>query len=344
MRYDIEKRTFLERKFTELKSITLVQRAFKTQFRSRNAPSAMTIRDIAKKFESTGSFRDLPRKGQSESEFRKTAKQQVQALVQRDCQLSLTDIHQNTDASRSTVHSILRKDLGLKPYRYKKCQEHKESDKPLRLAFAKWFLERPVDTEMLIIFSDEAQFYLSPQNNSQNNRMWLPKQPKAFKQQPLHDDQVMVWCGISGTRVYGPYFLEIYVNQFNYLEMLQNFLWPKVLRTKGYQQLYFQQDGASPHKAIVVQEWLKDKFKTRFITKDRWPPRSPDLNPCDFFLWGYLKDRVYNPLPRNLGDLKQNIQTEIKNIKEEVLVKVAKEFEKRCLLIVRAKGGLIETD
>ena len=68
-------------------------------------------------------------------------------------------------------------------------------------------------------------------------------------------------------------------------------------------------------------------------------PRS-----CDFFLWGYLKDRVYNPLPRNLEDLKQNIQTEIKNIKEEVLVKVAKEFEKRCLLIVKAKGGLIETD
>ncbi|PNF41627.1 hypothetical protein B7P43_G07619, partial [Cryptotermes secundus] len=26
-----------------------------------------------------------------------------------------------------------------------------------------------------------------------------------------------------------------------------------------------------------------------------WPPRSPDLTPCDFFLWGYIKDRVYVP-------------------------------------------------
>ena len=29
------------------------------------------------------------------------------------------------------------------------------------------------------------------------------------------------------------------------------------------------------------------------------PPRSPDATPCDFFLWGYVKDQVYvPPLPR----------------------------------------------
>jgi hypothetical protein len=26
-----------------------------------------------------------------------------------------------------------------------------------------------------------------------------------------------------------------------------------------------------------------------------WPPRSPDLTPCDFFLWGFVKDSVYMP-------------------------------------------------
>jgi hypothetical protein len=24
-----------------------------------------------------------------------------------------------------------------------------------------------------------------------------------------------------------------------------------------------------------------------------WPPRSPDLTPLDFFLWGTLKERIY---------------------------------------------------
>ena len=38
----------------------------------------------------------------------------------------------------------------------------------------------------------------------------------------------------------------------------------------------------------------------------RWPPRSPDLTPCDFFLWGFVKDTV-PPLPANLQDLRNRI-------------------------------------
>ena len=38
-----------------------------------------------------------------------------------------------------------------------------------------------------------------------------------------------------------------------------------------------------------------------------WPARSPDLNNCDFFLWGYLKSKVYCPKPRTLDDLENNI-------------------------------------
>ena len=73
-----------------------------------------------------------------------------------------------------------------------------------------------------------------------------------------------------------------------------------------------------------------------------WPPRSPDLNPCDFFLWGYLKARVYNPLPETLEDLKVNIEREVKNIKQEMLKSTFLDFEKRCNLILSAEGGHIE--
>ena len=57
------------------------------------------------------------------------------------------------------------------------------------------------------------------------------------------------------------------------------------------------------------------KFGEKFIDKKRWPPRSPDLNPCDFYLWGYLKSRVYNPLLNTLDELKINIEREIKILK-----------------------------
>jgi hypothetical protein len=115
-------------------------------------------------------------------------------------------------------------------------------------------------------------------------------------------------------KVFGPYFFDTSVTQHNYLAMLKDFFWPKVLKNADYEKLIFQQDGATSHTANTVQTWLGDKFKRKFIHKDLWPPRSPDLNPCDFFLWGHLKAKVYNPLPKTLDDLKGNIETEFKKI------------------------------
>ncbi|KAJ4450786.1 hypothetical protein ANN_02216 [Periplaneta americana] len=52
-------------------------------------------------------------------------------------------------------------------------------------------------------------------------------------------------------------------------------------------------------------------FDDRIISRNLWPPRSPDLTTPDFFLWGYLKDRVYATRPQTLDDLKHNITQEI---------------------------------
>jgi len=44
-----------------------------------------------------------------------------------------------------------------------------------------------------------------------------------------------------------------------------------------------------------------------------WPPRSPDATPCDFYLWGYVKDQVYvPPLPPSSLELKVRIRTAMK--------------------------------
>ncbi|KAJ4449196.1 hypothetical protein ANN_00593 [Periplaneta americana] len=40
----------------------------------------------------------------------------------------------------------------------------------------------------------------------------------------------------------------------------------------------------------------------------QWPPRSPDLTSCDFYLCNFVKDKVYVPLlPNDLDELKQRI-------------------------------------
>ena len=40
--------------------------------------------------------------------------------------------------------------------------------------------------------------------------------------------------------------------------------------------------------------------------------RSPDLSPCDFFLWGYVKGLVFVlPLPASIEKLKERITADL---------------------------------
>ena len=67
--------------------------------------------------------------------------------------------------------------------------------------------------------------------------------------------------------------------------------------------MIFQQDGAPPHWRLDVRKFLDDTFPYRWIGRGGptpWPPRSPNITPLDFFLWGYVKDRVYATQVPNL--------------------------------------------
>ena len=60
----------------------------------------------------------------------------------------------------------------------------------------------------------------------------------------------------------------------------------------------------------------------------KWPPRSPDITPCNSVLRGYVKDRVFNPpLPHYLTDLKTQIIAAVKNIDAPMLTRVWQELD-----------------
>jgi len=61
------------------------------------------------------------------------------------------------------------------------------------------------------------------------------------------------------------------------------------------------------------------------------PSRSPDVTPCDFFLWGYVKDQVYvPPLPPNIPELKVQIRTTIETITVDMLQKSLERTRLSC--------------
>ena len=107
-----------------------------------------------------------------------------------------------------------------------------------------------------------------------------------------------VFCAVSSCNVYGPFFFaEPTVTGINYLDMLQLWLMPQL--QEDIVDFIFQQDGAPSHYHLDVSAHLNANLPGRWIGRAShndspllpWPPRSPDLTPCDFFLWGYIKDR-----------------------------------------------------
>ena len=76
----------------------------------------------------------------------------------------------------------------------------------------------------------------------------------------------------------------------------------------------------------------------RTISKGLWPPRSPDLSSCDFYLWGTLKQKVYANNPDNLDQLKGNITNAIRRITREELQAVSANVVKRAQKYIDVNG------
>ena len=131
--------------------------------------------------------------------------------------------------------------------------------------------------------------------------------------------------------------------------MLQNWLLPQI--SEDSEDFIFQQDGAPPHWHRNVRHFLNESLPQRSIGRvgkedlalQFWPPRSPDLTPCDFFWWGFVKDAFHVPsLPTILDDLKSRITTAVNSVTQDILLRVWNEFSYRLDATRAAGGGHIE--
>ncbi|GFW17160.1 uncharacterized protein TNCV_2762831 [Trichonephila clavipes] len=108
------------------------------------------------------------------------------------------------------------------------------------------------------------------------------------------------------------------------------------------QELWFQQDGATCHTARATIDLLKDTFGDRLISRFgpvNWPPRSCDLTPLDYFLWGYVKSLVYADKPQTLDHLEDNIRRVISDIRPQMSEKVIENWTSRLDYIRASRGS-----
>ena len=136
------------------------------------------------------------------------------------------------------------------------------------------------------------------------------------------------------------------VNGENYLEMLRDKVWPAISDHPNLRDIYFMQDGARPHTTDDVLSFLKEKFHNRVISDKLdlfWPPKSPDLNLCDTFLWPYLEQLVFQENPSSVEELKEVVERFAKEIPKDMLLRATDNFFKRVLACAEEDGGHFET-
>lgn len=157
----------------------------------------------------------------------------------------------------------------------------------------------------------------------------------------------MTWAGIIDGSIIGPYYFEQNVTSDTYLEMLRDYVLPELNR-RGIdaQKICYMHDGAPAHSTLIVRQFLTENFGS-WIGRGpgsyiAWPPRSPDLNMLDFFLWGLLQHRVNITQSRTTEEIEEKVRQEINLVSFETLEKVHENMKKRLRICVEQNGELFE--
>ena len=98
--------------------------------------------------------------------------------------------------------------------------------------------------------------------------------------------------------------------------MLNEFLFTKI-EEENICNIWFQQDGATCHTTEAILDVLRPVFEDRIISRRAgvvWPPRSCDLTPLDYYLWGAVKFKCYADNPEIIDALKDNIHEAVGEI------------------------------
>ena len=129
------------------------------------------------------------------------------------------------------------------------------------------------------------------------------------------------------------------VNGERYRNMISTFL-EFQLEVSRLRNIWYQQDGATSHIAREIIFLLNPLFPQILISRHgdvNWPPISPEAIP-DFYLWGYIKEKVYINKSDTISQLKRNIQEENREVNGNTLTKATENVEKKLEICCRENG------
>lgn len=328
-----------------------VQRLFNAEFRDENNKiSKSTVVKTIQRFEETGSVKDRPKTGRPKTATNDQKSLEILQSFVEDPNTSLRRVSLRHEISLGSASKIMKMNK-WHPYKIVLLQELSEDDFDRRIEFSEIMMGKIDDDPLLInniVFSDEATFELHGNVNRQNMRYWSDINPHWMRENNTQYPQKLnVWAGIYNGQKIGPFFIEGNLDGPKYEAMLRDQIVPVIqyLTNGQMDDVLFQQDGAPPHYSRSVRQYLDEVFPQRWIGRRgaiEWPARSPDLTPLDYFLWGYVKSKVYTTKPQNLDELRARIIDEMDLIPPQMYQSATQAFYTRLAHCQTVEGRHFE--
>lgn len=301
-------------------------RLYQERYPERQHPGYKKFIAIHRRLSETGMFKtNMHDTGVARTVRTVEFEEEVLQRVADEPSNSTRHIAKAMNTSNASVWRVLHEQQ-LYPYHFQKVQGLTAADYHPRVQFCQWLLHQiAAQPNFLryVLWTDEASFTRDGIFNSRNSHVWDEENPHAiFPRKHQQRWSVNVWAGIVDDYLIGPYLLPERLTGPIYRRFLEEVL-PELLENVPInvrQQMWFQNDGAPAHFAVQVREDLAQRFGHRWIARGgavSWPPRSPDLTPLDFFLWGHVKSLVYETPVETEQDLIGRITAAFENIQNE---------------------------
>jgi hypothetical protein len=271
-----------------------------------------------------GSFPSVNRHAERQVQRNVEEEEHIIDMVQRSPRTT-TRISAHLRIPRMRVWWTLFTD-GMYPYHIQRVQHLEPADMCSRLDLCRWINSNPRVIRN-VSFTDEAHLTRNGVNNTRISHLWGRDNPhRTIESNYQHRFSVNVWCGVIGDQLIGPYIFPQRLISAIYANLLRDEL-PAHLRECSSTNTTTDVPSAwwsAVSFSQVVRQYADHKFPNRWIGRggtQNWPPRSPDLNPLDYHVWGYMKAVVYEQKVNTREDLVHRILSAARSINNAAVLR-----------------------
>lgn len=309
--------------------------------------SISLVYKVLKQWKTSGTVAEKKKHGRPRTVNTRRMRGIIKKRITRNDEVSLNKMAKDLQISRSTLQSIVHNDLSLRSYRLFNGQvltdQAKQNRKEKCKKLCDFFKVRRIED---VLWSDEKVFTIEVARNAQNNRQLLSPSLKntgkrKIATKGLFPKSLMVWGGVSATGKTSLVFIDKNV-KINANVHQEEILEKAVVSWKrNHPNVIFQQDWAPAHGAKTTIRFLETKIGS-FMTKDLWPANSPDLNPLDFSVWGFMEEQLRSRKVHNLNNLRKELIKIWDDLDINYLRRTIDSVKKRIEACIEADGGHFE--